>query len=29
MDQVAGMLEEALQANDPLDLNRYEQRPWR
>jgi hypothetical protein len=28
MDQVAGMLEEALQANEPLDLNRHEQRPY-
>lgn len=28
MDQVAGMLEDALQANQPLELNRYEQRPY-
>jgi hypothetical protein len=26
MDQVADMLEDALQANQPLELNRYEQR---
>ena len=28
MDQVADMLDEALQANEPLDLNRHEQRPY-
>ena len=28
MDQVASMLGEALQANEPLELNRYEQRPY-
>ena len=28
MDQVANMLDEALQANEPLELNRYEQRPY-
>ena len=28
MDQVASMLEEALQANEPLELNRYEQQPY-
>lgn len=28
MDQVASMLEEALQEGVPLELNRYEQRPY-
>lgn len=28
MDQVARMLEEALQEGEPLELNRYEQRPY-
>lgn len=28
MDQVANMLDEALQANEPLELNRYERRPY-
>lgn len=28
MDQVAGMLEAALDSNEPLELNRHEQRPF-
>jgi hypothetical protein len=28
MDQVANMLEEAIEAGEPLELNRYEQRPY-
>lgn len=28
MDQVANMLEEALQENEPLYLNQYERRPY-
>lgn len=28
MDQVANMLEEALQEDEPLELNRYEQRAY-
>ena len=28
MDQVAGMVEAALESREPLELNRYEQRPF-
>ena len=28
MDQVANMLDQALQEGEPLELNRYEQRPY-
>ena len=28
MDQVANMLDEALRENEPLELNRHEQRPY-
>jgi hypothetical protein len=28
MDQLINMLDQALRENEPLDLNRYEQRPY-